>query len=83
MKSGVHWPNIPYEEYRKRVDRAKQCLAEHKIDAMVLFSPYNWWYYGGFTDAAQMHNAIWRTILIVSQERDPVAVADMNFVWEL
>jgi Xaa-Pro aminopeptidase len=50
---------------------------------MVLFSPYNWWYYGGFTDAAQMHNAIWRTALIVSREHEPVAVADMNFVWEL
>ncbi|GAB4338819.1 MAG: hypothetical protein Kow0099_13200 [Candidatus Abyssubacteria bacterium] len=83
MKPGVHYPNIPYEEYRARIDRAKQCLADHKLDAMVLFSPYNWWYYGGFTDAAQMHNAIWRTALIVSQDRDPVAVADMNFVWEL
>ncbi len=83
MKPGVHYPNIPYEEYRARVERAKDLLAKHKIDAMVLFSPYNWWYYGGFTDAAQMHNAIWRTVLVVSQDRDPVAVADMNFVWEL
>jgi len=83
MKPGVLYPSIPYEEYQSRIERAKQCLAEHEIDAMILFSPYNWWYYGGFTDAAQMHNAIWRTVLIVSQEHDPVAVADMNLIYPL
>ncbi len=48
---------------------------------MVLFSPTNWWYYGGFTDAAQMHNAIWRVALIVSRDHDPVAVAESTFLW--
>lgn len=83
MKTGVDYPSIPYEEYRQRIERAKQCLAEHEIDAMILFSPYNWYYYGGFTDAAQMHNTIWRTVLIVSQEHAPVAVADMNLIYTL
>jgi Xaa-Pro aminopeptidase len=83
MKSDVHWPSIPYQEYAGRIERARQCLADHGLDAMILFSPADWWYYGGFTDAAQMCNGIWRTALIVSQERDPVAVADTNFVWTL
>jgi len=80
-KPGLQWPNVPYEEYAARIARARQTLAEHRLDAMILFSPANWWYYGNFTDAAQMHNAIWRTAMIVSQEHDPVVVADTAFVW--
>ena len=81
QKAGVQWPNMPFEEYSSRIARARQCLADHRLDAMILFSPTNWWYYGGFTDAAQMHNAIWRTAMIVSQENDPVVVADTTFLW--
>ena len=80
-KPGVRWPSVPFEEYAGRIARARECLAHHRLDAMILFSPTNWWYYGIFTDAAQMHNAIWRTAMIVSQERDPVVVTDTSFVW--
>jgi len=81
QKPGVQWPNQPFDEYAARIARARQCLADHQIDAMILFSPTNWWYYGGFTDAAQMHNAIWRTAMVVSQDHDPVVVADTSFIW--
>ncbi len=81
MKPGVKWPTFPYEEYCGRIEKAKQCLAKHKLDAMLLFSPTNWWYYGGFTDAAQMHNDVWRSCLIVCQDRDPVAVIHAAFQW--
>jgi Xaa-Pro aminopeptidase len=79
VKPGVKWPTFPYDEYRSRVERAKQCLDRHELDAMLLFSPTNWHYYGGFTDAAQMHNRVWRTCLLVCRERDPVAVAHVAF----
>jgi Xaa-Pro dipeptidase len=75
MKASVKWPTFPYPEYRARVERAKQCLEERGIDAMLLFSPTHWHYYAGFTDAAQMHNEVWRSALIVPRDRDPVAVA--------
>lgn len=81
MKPGVSYPHIPYEEYCARIAIAKKKLAEHKIDAMVLYSPLSWYYYGGFTDPAQMHNQAWRVALIVFQDRDPIAVADTNFIW--
>ena len=81
QKPDVRWPNLPFDEYRSRIERAQRILAERDIDAMVLFSPTNWWYYGGFTDAAQMHNAIWRVALIVSRDHDPVAVAESTFLW--
>lgn len=81
MKAGVKWPTFPYEEYCGRIKRAKECLAEQKLDAMLLFSPTNWWYYGGFNDAAQMHNDVWRSCLIVLPGRDPVAVIHAALQW--
>ena len=41
-KPGLQWPNVPYEEYTARIARARQTLAEHRLDAMILFSPANW-----------------------------------------
>ena len=75
------WPRIPHEEYRLRIDRAKQALAKHGIDALLSFSPTNWWYYGGWTDVAQMRTDVWRSAMIVLQDRDPVAVVHGAYLW--
>ena len=68
VKATVKWPTFPYEEYRARVERAKQCLERHELDAMLLFAPTSWHYYAGFSDAAQMHNEVWRSALIVPRD---------------
>jgi len=81
MKPGVKWPTFPYDEYCGRIERAKQCMDKHKLDAMLLFSPTNWWYYGGFHDAAQMHNDVWRSCIILPRDGDPVAVVHAAFQW--
>jgi Xaa-Pro dipeptidase len=75
------WPRIPYDEYRLRIDTAKRILAMHGIDALLSFSPTNWWYYGGWTDVAQMHTDVWRSGMLVLQDRDPVAVVHGAYVW--
>ena len=75
MKEGVRWPYIPYEEYRLRVDRAKQLIQKHEMDAMLLFSPFNWWYYVGWAEDQTRHANFWRSALLVLPDRDPIAVA--------
>ena len=50
------WETIPYNEYKRRSKTAQELLDKHNMDAMLLFSPLNWRYYGGWTDVAQMHN---------------------------
>ncbi|MBA7647620.1 hypothetical protein ES703_55397 [subsurface metagenome] len=52
------------------------------MDAMLLFSPLNWRYYGGWTDVAQMHNWVWRSCMIVPRDHDPVLVAHGAFFWQ-
>lgn len=78
-KKEVKWPQMPYEEYRARIEKAKGLLAKHKMDAVLLFSPTSWYYYGGWTDVAQMHNDVWRSVMILCQDRDPVVVAHTAF----
>ncbi|MBI4538660.1 MAG: aminopeptidase P family protein [Gemmatimonadetes bacterium] len=79
MRRRPEWSMFPEEEHRARTERARALLERHQLDAMVLFSPTNWRYYGGFTDAAQMHNGVWRSCLIVCRERDPVALVHAGF----
>jgi Xaa-Pro aminopeptidase len=77
------WESMPYPEYRKRIKTAQELLAKHNLDAMILFSPTNWRYYGGWTDVAQMHNGVWRSCMVVSAEHDPVVVAHGAFYWQI
>ena len=74
MKQGVKWPWIPFDEYNHRVDRAKEMLSKHSVDAVLLFSPASLRYYAGWTDVAQMHGDDWRGAVIVCQDRDPIAI---------
>jgi len=77
------WPGMPYEEYRRRIDTAKKVLAKHGIDALISFSPTNWWYYGGWTDPAQMQTDVWRSCMLVLADRDPVALVHGAYLWVL
>jgi len=81
-KKEKKWETIPYDEFQHRANRAKELLAKHQMDAMLLFSPQNWWYYGGWTDVAQMHNWVWRSCMVISQDHDPVFVGHGAFSWQ-
>ncbi|MHA1578206.1 MAG: aminopeptidase P family protein [Candidatus Freyarchaeota archaeon] len=73
---------MPYSEYKNRAQKARELLEKHNMDAMILFSPINWRYYGGWTDVAQMHNWVWRSCMIIPRDHDPVAVAHGAFHWQ-
>ena len=69
-------PHIPEEEFKLRTAKAKELLAKHGIDAMVLFADGNKYYYGGYREANLRFTARWRHCVIVSQEHDPVFVGE-------
>lgn len=85
-QAGVEWaqststedfsPHIPKAEFDLRTAKTKQILAKHGIDAMILFSEENKYYYGGYRDAALMFTDRWRHCIIVSQDHDPVFVGE-------
>lgn len=86
QQEGVSWtqsecdedfyPHIPKEEFDLRIARAKQIMARHGLDAMILFAEENKYYYGGYRDAALMFTDRWRHCIIVSQEHAPVFVGE-------
>ena len=85
-REGVAWkdssasedfvPHIPREEFDTRIATAKKTMALHGIDAMVLFSYDNKYYYGGYRESNIRYSHRWRHCLIISQEHDPVFVGE-------
>lgn len=69
-------PHIPREEFDLRIETAKRTMARHGIDAMVLFSYDNKYYYGGYRESNIRYSHRWRHCLIISQEHDPVFVGE-------
>jgi len=86
VQEGVAWkdsvaaedfyPHIPKEEFEYRIANAKKMLAKHGIDAMILFSYDNKYYYGGYRESNIRYSHRWRHCVIVSQEHDPVFVGE-------
>ena len=52
MHGEVSFPHLPQEEYETRLKKAKELMTSHGIDALVLFSPENLFYYTGFKPTA-------------------------------
>jgi Xaa-Pro aminopeptidase len=44
----VPFPEIPYEEFAQRTQRAIKLMSEHALDGLLLFNPMNINYYSGF-----------------------------------
>ena len=85
-REGVTWsdsaatedfsPHLPKEEFDRRTAAAKRMLAKHGLDAMILFSYDNKYYYGGYRESNIRYSHRWRHCLIISQEHDPVFVGE-------
>lgn len=70
------YPHIPKNEFDERIAKAKQLLAKHGIDAMILFSVDNKYYYGGYRESNIRYTTRWRHCVIVSQNHAPVFVGE-------
>ena len=44
----VRFPHFPYEEYERRLTKAKELMGRYGIDALLLFAPEDIFYYTGF-----------------------------------
>jgi len=86
QQKGVKWanseatddfcPHIPKYEFDNRIAKAKQLLSKHGLDAMVLFSYDNKYYYGGYRESNLRYTHRWRHCIVVSQEHDPVFIGE-------
>ena len=44
----VRFPHFPYEEYERRLTKARELMGRYGIDALLLFAPEDIFYYTGF-----------------------------------
>jgi len=72
LHKGVNFPNIPRDEYDGRIRKARELMAKHKIDALLLFAPEDLYYYTGFKKENFPLEKKWRRGAIIPLEGDPV-----------
>ena len=67
---------IPYEEYKLRIEKGKELAAKHKIDALLLFSPTNIRYYTGFVKTSTVTGPWIRRSAVIPIKGEPVLVGN-------
>ena len=73
------YPTIPKSEYDLRNRRARELMGERGIDAMILFSPANVYYFTGFRDPCLMETHRWRYCAILPREGGTVLIVENVF----
>jgi Xaa-Pro aminopeptidase len=70
----VSSPEFPYEEFELRINKARELMGKHGIEALLLFSPLHMRYYIGFRKASYGSSELWRRLLILPREKDPIFI---------
>ena len=82
MHGEVSFPHLPQEEYETRLKKAKELMTSHGIDALVLFSPENLFYYTGFKKENLAMDKNWRRGLIIPNDADPVLLTSKEVLFD-
>jgi len=71
-KKEVLYSEFPYSEYKLRLEKAKEEMEKHNIDAYLLFNSDNLRYYAGFSGG---FIGYLNQIAIIPRDGEPVAIA--------
>lgn len=74
VKAERPFAEMPYEEYQRRVDQAKERMARSGVDALLLFSPTNIRYYTGWVKASTVLGPWLRRSALIPRRGDPVLI---------
>lgn len=64
----VPFPEIPFEEYRSRIQKLKELIKKNKLDGLCLFSPINLRYYFGYRKASFGSSEWWRRAALINSD---------------
>ena len=68
----VRFPRFPQYEFEQRLAKAKELMGKYGIDALLLFSPENIYYYTGFKKENFALDKRWRRGAIILKDADPI-----------
>lgn len=74
MMREVPLPEIPYEEYKLRIEKLKKLLKKHNLDGLCLFSPINLRYYFGYRKASYGSSEWWRRAAMIDADGNIILI---------
>jgi Xaa-Pro aminopeptidase len=75
------FPDVPYAEWKSRIDRAQVLMKEKDIDILMLWSEQNCRYFGGFTSNHWMLPSIQPMVTLIPKDGNPVNITGEFFRW--
>jgi len=75
------FPDIPYDEFKTRIDKARELMQAEKIDLLMLWSRQNCRYFTGFTSFHWYAPSIQPLVALIPKDNDPVLVSGDFFRW--
>ena len=75
------FPDVPYAEWKARIDRAKELMRESDIDLLMLWSRQNCRYFASFTSIHWHLPSIQTMVTLIPADGDPVVVTGDFFRW--
>jgi Xaa-Pro aminopeptidase len=69
------FPEIPYSEYKRRIEKAQELMEKRELDALLVFDIANIRYYTGHVKANYGSTYGWRRGLVIPRDGKVVFVA--------
>ena len=76
-----HLPDVPYAEWKARIEKARKHMKEDGIDLLMLWSRQNCRYFAGYTSIHWMVPSIQPMVVLLPVDHDPVVIVPDFFRW--
>lgn len=74
------YPDVPYEEYISRINKARKLMDENNVDCLVLWSQKNIRYFFGYQSTHWLIPSIQCGVAVIPSKGDPVLVVPDFFI---
>jgi len=75
------FPDVPYAEWKARIERARELMRKDGIDLMMLWSRQNCRYFASFTSIHWHLPSIQTMVALIPIDHDPVVITGEFFRW--
>ena len=69
-----NYPDVPFNEYKARIDKAQKLMAENDVDCLVLWSQRNTRYFFGYQNTHWFLYSIQPAVGIIPVQGEPLLI---------
>jgi Xaa-Pro aminopeptidase len=78
-----HLPDVPFGEWKARIERAKHLMRKQDVDLLMLWSRQNCRYFAGYTSIHWMVPSIQPMVALLPVDGEPVVIVPEFFRWSV